>query len=444
MAFPTVNTSAQLASSGSVLTMAVPLTIPAGLNSSLLLVFYNAPSAANPTSVDWNGTAMSNSATNFPAPTFFSACYYLVNPDPGAFNANVNFGVFGSNRTVQVILLENATIPYAIGFSDSTTGGSTTNLATNTIGTVFDNMMVIEFLMSGPSISASTPGSGQTLIRQFNSDNSGWWMSSSYKNFATAQSVTMTESFGSSTNWQINTMEIQYTFQTTVSVSDSVTVSESVSLVVTPLLPSVNNTVTVTENTQLLLSYKPSVFDQVTLTEVSTIFIPTFKLSVFDNITITEQADFAIVKFGEISLIEHVTITEATIFLFPLLLVSVSENVTITENVQTQVRVTPSVNDQITVTENTHLFTVMFVSLFESITVSEFSNVSSIDNEGIFDTVTVSEHLTIERTPHINYQLYSSRPQGNTPSSTGFSAGASDSSLLLQGSSIQNTLQATM
>lgn len=116
----------------------------------------------------------------------------------------------------------------------------------------------------------------------------------------------------------------------TVSVSDSITVSESVTMHITSFI-NVNDTATVTESV--------------------TVLIPQLLLSVNDTITVTENISASFVFFA--SVFDTITITESVTVFLPFYGVNVNEAITITESVTVlQKNYVPNVNDSITVTES--------------------------------------------------------------------------------------------
>lgn len=191
------------------------------------------------------------------------------------------------------------------------------------------------------------------------------------------------------------------------SVSDSITTTESVTLVIPILFISVSDSIsvsesvvdaetsyivvfdatTLTESVTMRVFALPSVFDSITTTENITMLVYEFPI-VFDAITTTENITMLLralpVVFDTITTTESVTlqITSASV---------VFDTVTVSENVQMLVRVSVSVFDTVTVSEAVSLQFSVFINVFDTVTVSEGIIESEVNFISVFDTITVSD-----------------------------------------------------
>lgn len=215
-------------------------------------------------------------------------------------------------------------------------------------------------------------------------------------------------------------------FAYTVNVNDAVTVSESVGFNIAN--PNKNDTVTVSEAVSLTQVYTLSVSDSITVTDslvqyVDTIYVSesigitiVLAKSVFDSVTVTDVPTVA--SSGgtvSVSVSDLVTVSEA-ITMLDRDFISVSDIITVADT-PSQLEVTGriSVSDVITVTEGITISKVLSFSVFDSVTVNESTatllvllviNVSDIvtlteDIVGIqllalavFDSISISESVS--------------------------------------------------
>jgi GH18 family chitinase len=225
--------------------------------------------------------------------------------------------------------------------------------------------------------------------------------------------------FGSINPTSAVTLTLGSASSLTLSVFDSVTVSESVTPKVTVAI-SVSDSITVSENINLVDVAMPFVFDSVTTSENVQVNVNTF-LSVFDSVTVSENIKLSIPL--PVSVFDSVTTSENVNLVIPVLFVSAVDNVTVSEFLVDAEQSTFSVTDSITVSENINLYIpILFVSVFDSvtitdvpkqavlvtpsvfdsITVSESVNISVVFNVSVFDSVTVSEAVTLTEVSYIS------------------------------------------
>jgi hypothetical protein len=156
-----------------------------------------------------------------------------------------------------------------------------------------------------------------------------------------------------------------------VNVSDSITISESVSLDV-QLNPNVNDAITVSESVNVDVQLNPTVSESITVSEfVSLDFIR--DISVFDSISVSESVLVDNSQLGDVFVNDAIVISESIVPQMDLGDISVSDSITVSENIGTDLQLDISLNETILVSEfisvdNSRLGD---ISISESITVSE-------------------------------------------------------------------------
>lgn len=130
---------------------------------------------------------------------------------------------------------------------------------------------------------------------------------------------------------------------------------------------SVSDSVTVSESITVTIRTTPSVSDAVSVSEAVTMMILDFQ-SVSDAVTVSE----------------NLSITVAD----PL---SFSDAVTVSEAISLDIRIQPNVLDSVTVAESSQMQVVLFFSVADSVTVSENTQIAESYQLSVFDAVSVSE-----------------------------------------------------
>lgn len=220
-------------------------------------------------------------------------------------------------------------------------------------------------------------------------------------NISVSDTVTVTES-------------VTKMVQSFKSVSDTVTVSESQTLLPVSFV-SATDTVTVSETVAQTLAYNVSVAETVTITEtvarLATNFISATQsvtvsetvtplgvalVSATDTVTVTEAINLLSVALVNAS--DTVTVTEAQTILVPELYVSSTDTVTVTETVTKLVVNFVSATDTVTVSEAVNNLVTSFVSVSDTITVTEATDQVVVDSDtgiNVSDTVTITEAVKL-------------------------------------------------
>jgi hypothetical protein len=177
----------------------------------------------------------------------------------------------------------------------------------------------------------------------------------------------------------------------TISVNDSVALTESITNLITKLFINVNDEVTLTENiTNVIKSFinvsdnvilsenikttivnNISVSDEVGLTENVVNLLTSF-INVSDNVTLSENITNLVTSF--ISVSDNVTLTEfvdVLIVLISALSINVIDSVALTESISNRLRSFVNVNDNVTLVENIKNSLRSFINVSDEVTLTE-------------------------------------------------------------------------
>lgn len=138
-----------------------------------------------------------------------------------------------------------------------------------------------------------------------------------------------------------------------INVNDSVTVSESVTVRLKPILLSVNDSVTVSESIKMNLLLMPNISDSVTVAESVTMNVKLMP-SVSDDVTVAEAVVMNVILMpnvnDDVTVAESVTVSITSIGLIP---INVFDSVTVAEAVTASIPYLPiSVSDDVTIVES--------------------------------------------------------------------------------------------
>ncbi len=182
----------------------------------------------------------------------------------------------------------------------------------------------------------------------------------------------------------------------TISVSDSITASESVTMFTDKLYLSVSDNITLSESSGQMLQSFVNKSEAITVTENTDPEHLSF-INVSDTVTLSENVNRLLQSYININ--DTITVGESQTLLIPTLFVSVSDTVTTSENtnvsIQSGTDLSISVSDTITASENNKVLSQSFISSSDTVTASEnvvmfltlFINVS--------DNITLSENVSL-------------------------------------------------
>lgn len=181
-----------------------------------------------------------------------------------------------------------------------------------------------------------------------------------------------------------------------VNVSDSITLTESVNvtLVVPGSDPNVSDTVTVSESST---SYSDLILtrEQYEVTLLSLV-------SVSESITVTESVNVTLISFGQnINVADSITVSE-TVSLLLSAFINISDSISVTENRITSLTMSVSVSDSIVVTESTSVVLAYVIGVSDSITVSENVSVEITTNVTVSDSISITELVNILSSSSVN------------------------------------------
>lgn len=167
---------------------------------------------------------------------------------------------------------------------------------------------------------------------------------------------------------------LAYPFSTdlSISVSDQVNITESVSMVLISLI-NTSDQLNISESVLRLSILNINVNDQITVTDTATVESGTFNISVSDQINVSESVTM----------------------LIPFLNINISDQLTMTESVSTALAVDISVSDQLNITESVSNILILNVNVFDQLSVSESVSMASILNISVSDQLTITESKTV-------------------------------------------------
>lgn len=270
-------------------------------------------------------------------------------------NAALTNGLKLTNGTTQTITSSFTTNGSAGNLAKllSSTGGSAATLSKASGVVNVDYMSIQDSTATGGANWYA--GANSTNV----SNNSGWVFTAGPTSISVTDSVTVTE------NTAVTLSAIQ------INVSDSITVTENRLLVIAAVV-NISDSITVTENVSVLIPQLfTTVSDSVTVTESTTVLIPTLLVSLSDSVTITENRQIIVTEaFGAFSS-DIVTVSESLSVILSDPQINVSESIVITENSGLLLSVTINKSDSITVTENKNVAMISNVLVSDTITLSE-------------------------------------------------------------------------
>jgi len=178
----------------------------------------------------------------------------------------------------------------------------------------------------------------------------------------------------------------------TISTSESISITENVTLEITPLKCSVYESVTVAEKINRDRVCDLAVYDSVTLAESITKCISLI-LDIADTISASEHTAYILIC--NLSNSESISITEDAALLLPSLNISIYETITISDEEDEAIpALYKAVSDSVTIAESaSFLFSHWNLSIYDSVTMAEYvSRLISHWNLSLSNTVTISEY----------------------------------------------------
>lgn len=226
-------------------------------------------------------------------------------------------------------------------------------------------------------------------------------------------------------------------------VSDSITVLESVSL----FIPNINNlsyeSVSVSEDISLLIaSLKISVFETVNVSEDNIILIPVLWVDTIDSVSVSESINVIVTVIWAFCS-DSIFVSEFLSISSSLILISVQDSISINDNVGFSIPILFfDVFDSALVTEVVDfLVPVLPILAFDSLNLGEFISIRQFFSVNVYDSLTISENVlfnilliigvssTISVSENVSIdviragRLFPNVPRGNIAASQGLFAG---------------------
>lgn len=180
-----------------------------------------------------------------------------------------------------------------------------------------------------------------------------------------------------------------------ISVNDTVTITESVTLSATggTPSPSISDTITVIETVAASVVSYPRVTENITLSESAALSSPAILVVISETVTIGEQTNASIpgISASQIVVNDNVTLSEAVTAIIGLSSVSVANSVTLAEQVAATVLSHISTSDSITLTEQLAVSGTMNAVTSDDIVITETATLATGVRVQVSDLVTVTE-----------------------------------------------------
>lgn len=327
--------------------------------------------------------------------------------------ANVPTGATGDI----VVTFADAMVRCMIGVYRATGINPTATFSDYSITTPLQTSMVIPGNGFGIAAGMSTSNSSATwagLTEDFDAVAEAIvTYTGAHKEYSTGQTVVTTITFGATSSpigifaaWKFNgasdtiavsestTVAIASVSDLSISVSDSITITESVGRMLESYI-NTSESITVTESVGRMLESRFAVSESITVADTPGIIIPELYLSASDSITVTEAVAPELIS--NITVSDSITITENIGGMCDSS-IAVSDSITISESFDPEQVSHINVSDEITISEATLInFEEGSVGEMESVSVSESVAVVLSDPQIIIkDTITVTENSNVD------------------------------------------------
>jgi hypothetical protein len=176
-----------------------------------------------------------------------------------------------------------------------------------------------------------------------------------------------------------------------INVSDTITVSDTVLMLLVSLL-NISDSITVSENIVRVLESNVVTSDTITVTESIQRLLTSF-IATSDSISLSENVSMMLES--QVTVSDSITVTEAVTQRLTSF-VSVSDSITTTDTPNIALAHQVNVSDSITVTENTVLavvFSALQISVSDTITVTDTPNIALVHQINVSDSITVTENV---------------------------------------------------
>lgn len=203
-------------------------------------------------------------------------------------------------------------------------------------------------------------------------------------------------SFSADTENGIIAIEVKFlSTDINVSVSDSITVSESISTQLT-IATSVSDSISVSESTNIALVHQINVSDAISISESLNIALA-HQINVSDSITASESISNSLLIFPQVS--DSISVSESvSVNADNSLSVNVSDSISVSESIKICEESLVRVSDSISVSESTNIALAHQIAVSDSISVAESTAISELIFISVSDNISVAESITPDLT----------------------------------------------
>lgn len=201
-----------------------------------------------------------------------------------------------------------------------------------------------------------------------------------------------------------------------ISVSDSITTSESIQLLETSFI-STNDSTAISENIRLTVVDLVAVNDPISTSEsiniaeadqitVSDSIATSENIQLFETVSTNVSDSTATSENANVAIADQIAVSDSTVTSESITLsianaVTISDSITTSESTQLLETSFIGVSDSVTASENVQLQIVSFVTVSDSTATSESIKLASIDNIGVSDSITTSESIIVRSDENI-------------------------------------------
>lgn len=328
--------------------------------------------------------------------------------DSGTWTVRVNVTTANMNLTITEVYIcrhnSSGVFQEAIGsatglsISLGTTGVKSQNVTGSAVTLAAGDLAVISISVSNGAMSTQTAA----ITRDQNIDSP--FSAATSPNPNVNDSVTITESVTARLNPMLFnvfdapavTESVTMNVKNMPSVFDTVTAGESVTINLINM-PSVFDGVTVSEAVTMNVIVMPNVFDSVLAAESVTVLLAQLRVSSGDDVSVTESVTVTLVDAAgtiTISANDSVTLAES-VTVYMLLPASSFDTVSVIDAPSMNVKLMPSVNDAVTAGEFVGLNVKLMPSVLDSVGVADVPTMHMLVYVSAFDGISVAEDTQV-------------------------------------------------
>lgn len=231
---------------------------------------------------------------------------------------------------------------------------------------------------------AINPASGFTELHDLTHANPTSGQETNWHETSAATTVSGTTSDSTNQDMGLVALEIKAASGAlSISVADSVTVSDARTVIINPLVPSRSDSITVSESASLVINpLVPSQADSVTIAESVTVVINPLVPSIADSVTVADNTTVSLSDVGSlsISVADSVTASDAITVIVNPLVPSIADSITIVDSTAQVVNpLVPSISDSIAISDGITVslsgLAVLSIDVADSINVNDYQQI---------------------------------------------------------------------